>query len=166
MKPINLVSLIIWFVLSLVGGFLYSSWAVANGYHVPVSALSLSVSVLVVAMVLLVLALPIYKYKRSLKKALEAKDNKNQRVLPVDPFYAVRVLLLAKASAITAALFVGWHLGVIGYLLNAPVLAYDALGPNVTASVVSVILLVAAFVVQSICRLPNNSGPTDNKAAA
>jgi len=167
MKPINILSLVVWFVLAGVAGFFYSNWAVANGFHVPVSPLSLTVSIFVVAVILGLLALPIYRYKNALKKIREAKaGNAIAKPIPVDPFYAVRVLLLAKASAVTSALFIGWHAGVILNLLDAPVLAVDALRPNLFATLVSVVLLALAFVVQSICKLPNDSGPQDPKVPA
>ncbi|MFM8926877.1 MAG: DUF3180 domain-containing protein [Rhodoluna sp.] len=166
MKPINIISLSLWFLISLAIGFFYSSWATANGYRVPISGLSLSISIAVVSLILLGLALPIYRYKRQLKKVLEAKNNTVPRPVPVDPFYAVRVLVLAKASAITAALFIGWHLGVLAKLFISPVLATEAVGPNLTALIVSVVLIVVAFIVQSICRLPNDSGPKSDAVAA
>ena len=166
MKPINIFSLVIWFVLAGLLGFFYSNWAVANGFHVPVSPLSLTVSVFVVAVILGVLALPIYRYKNALKKIREAKTSSLQKPIPVDPFYAVRVLLLAKASAVTSAIFIGWHAGVILNLLGAPVLAVDALRPNLLATGSSVVLLITAFIVQSICKLPNDAGPQDPKVTA
>ena len=162
MKPINILSLIVWSIFSGLAGFFYSNWAVANGFHVPVSPLTLSISIFVVAVILGVLALPIYRYKNSLKKIREAKSGSTvKKPLPIDPFYAVRVLLLAKASAVTAAIFIGWHAGVVLNLFSAPVLAIDALRPNLIAGGSAVILLVSAFIVQSICRLPNDSGPQD-----
>lgn len=166
MKPISIWSLVIWFALSAVAGDQYSIWAVANSYHVPLSPLSLTLSILVVAIALLILALPIYRYKRELKKILEAKDVTNlKRPLPVDPFYAVRVLLLAKASAITSAIFIGWHAGVIFFLVMAPVIAREAVLPNLFAGIASIVLIVVAFLVQGICKLPSDSGPTDDTVA-
>lgn len=167
MKPISIVSISLWFILAAIAGYEYSSWAVNNGYAVPISPLSLTISVLVVAVSLFFLALPIYRYKRSLKKIREAKNSSSlSRPLPVDPFYAVRVLLLAKASAVTAALFIGWHGGVLVYLYLAPVVAQDAIAPNLSAGIVSIVLLVVAFVVQAICKLPNDASPGDDAVAA
>ena len=167
MKPINWISLIVWFVLSLAAGFGYSYWAVGNGYSSPASGISLSISLAAVSAILLFLALPIYRYKRALKKILEAKPGTNlPRPAPVDPFYAVKVLLLAKAAAITAALFTGWHLGVIGFLLTTPVIASEVIRPNIAALATSVILLIVCFVVQSICKLPNDTGSNQEGLAA
>ena len=59
MKPINWISLLLWFVLSLAAGFAYSYWAVGNGYSAPASGISLSISLACVSAILLFLALPI-----------------------------------------------------------------------------------------------------------
>ncbi len=166
MKPINVVSLVLWFIAATALGFGVGNWSVTNGYRVPISGISLSVSIAVVCVVLVVLALPIYRYKRALKKLLEAKDAKAQRPVPVDPFYAVRVLLLAKASAIASALFIGWHAGVLVVLFSAPVVASEAVGPNLSAGITSVVLLICAFVVQGICRLPSDGQSKDGAVAA
>ncbi|MEY4417728.1 MAG: hypothetical protein RIQ88_166 [Actinomycetota bacterium] len=166
MKPISIWSLVLWFVISVVAGDQYSTWAVANSFHVPLSPLSLTLSILVVAIALILLALPIYRYKRALKKILEAKDGANlKRPLPVDPFYAVRVLLLAKASAITSTIFIGWHAGIIFFLVTAPVIAREAIMPNLLAGIASIVLLTVAFIVQGICKLPSDSGPKDDTVA-
>ena len=166
MKPISALSLVLWFVFATAVSFGYAGWAVGNGARIPVSGISLSVSLAVACVVLIALAMPIWRYKRSLKKLLESKDTNIQRPVPVDPFYAVRVLLLAKASAVAAALFIGWHLGVLIQLFSAPVVAIEAIGPNLSAGLVSIALLICAFVVQAICRLPNDAGPKDGAVPA
>lgn len=166
MKPINLLSLILWFLVSSFAGFGYSTWAVGNGFRIPISGISLSFSLAVACIVLLALALPIWRYKRALKKFSQTKEVNPQRPVPVDPFYAVRVLLLAKASAVAAALFIGWHLGVLVKLISSPVVAPEAIGPNLSAGLVAIALLISAFVVQGICRLPNDSGPKDGAVPA
>jgi hypothetical protein len=138
-------------------GFAYTSWAVANGYHVPVSGVSLSISIFLATVILVFLASPIYRYKRQLKKVMEAKDGQAvQKPLPVDPFYAVKVLLLAKAAGITAALFAGWHIGVIIKQLNTTVVVGENVAPNIVAGIASLVLLAAAFIVVEICKLPND----------
>lgn len=159
MKPINVWTLVGAGLLATVAGFLISNFAIANGYPIPVSNLSLSFSIVVVSAVLFVLALPIARYKKQLKLSYADKSVTSLRPVPVDPFYAVRVLVLSKASAITAALFIGWHIGVIVKLFTLPVLATDSLWPNVIALAVSLILLIVAFLVQRICKLPNDPTP-------
>lgn len=166
MKPISILNLVVAFVVALLVGSGYSGWAVGNGFRIPVSPLTVSVSLAVACLVLLALAFPIWRYKKALKKLLDAKNATVQRPVPVDPFYAVRVLILAKASAMAAALFMGWHTGVLIQLYSAPVIAAEAIGPNLSAGAVAIALLISAFVVQAICRLPNDSGPKDGAVPA
>jgi len=140
----------LWAIASAVIGFGYSQWAVGNGLEVPISTPTLGISISVIAIVLLVMVLPIWKYKRNLAK------NESVKLIPVNPFYAVRVLLLAKASAITAALFIGWHGGVLLKQLTAPVVVADAMSSNITALITSFILLVEAFLIEQICKVPKD----------
>ena len=127
--------------------------------------MTLSVSVGIVAIILLVLALPIWKYKRNLKKVLDAKSAEVKKVLPVDPFYAVKVLLLARAAAVTASLFIGWHSGVLVKQFTSPVIAQEAIGPNLAAAIVSLLLLAVAFIVVEICKLPDDGSKSKSVPA-
>ena len=165
MKPISVVGVISGALISALGGFGYSNWALANGFHIPVSGVTLSVSVGIVAIILLVLALPIWKYKRNLKKVLDAKSTEVKKVLPVDPFYAVKVLLLARAAAVTASLFIGWHTGVLVKQFTSPVIAQEAIGPNLAAAIVSLLLLAVAFIVVEICKLPDDGSKSKSVPA-
>jgi hypothetical protein len=74
----------------------------------------------------------------------------------VNPFYAVRVLILSKSSAITAAVFLGWHAGVLVKQFTAPVVVPEATTLNISASVASVLLLIVAFIVEQVCKLPKD----------
>jgi hypothetical protein len=162
MKPINIIGITIWTVLAAASGYGYSYWATSTGREVPISGLTLSISVVVVAVILISLALPIWKYKRNLKKIAETlKDNPTAKItkpLPVDPFFAVRVLTLAKAGAVTAGMLGGWHLGVLIKQYTAPVIVPGSIGTNIAAAVASLVLLITALIVERICRLPRDPG--------
>jgi len=164
-KPISVIGVISWTLSAALAGFAYSNWALANGFHLPVSGITLSISVGIVAIILLVLALPIWKYKRNLKKVLDAKSTEVKKVLPVDPFYAVKVLLLARAAAVTASLFIGWHSGVLVKQFTSPVIAQEAIGPNLAAAIVSLLLLAVAFIVVEICKLPDDGSKSKSVPA-
>ena len=145
MKPISPLVITLWFLISGILGFGYSTYAVNNGLEVPISGITLALSTALIAVILLGLALPIWKYKRSITK-----------VITVNPFYAVRVLLLSKAAAITGAMFIGWHAGVLVKQFTAPVVVIDATTPNITALGSAVLLLVVGFIVEQICKLPSD----------
>lgn len=162
MKPINIVGIILWAALSIAAGYAYSYWAISTGREVPISGLTLSISVVVVAVILISLAVPIWKYKRNLLKISETlKDNPTAKInkpLPVDPFFAVRVLTLAKAGAVTAGMLGGWHIGVLIKQYTAPVIVPGSTGTNIAAAIASLILLGTALIVERICRLPRDPG--------
>ena len=151
MKPISPLIITAWVLVSGIVGFGYSTFAVNNGLEVPISGITLALSTALIAVVLLGLAVPIWKYKRTITKALTTS-----KPLPVNPFYAVRVLLLSKAAAITGAMLIGWHAGVLVKQFTAPVVVTDATTPNITALVAAVLLLIVGFVVEQICKLPSD----------
>ncbi len=151
MKPISPLIIAAWVLVSGVVGFGYSTFAVNNGLEVPISGITLALSTALIAVVLLGLAVPIWKYKRTITKALTTS-----KPLPVNPFYAVRVLLLSKAAAITGAMLIGWHAGVLVKQFTAPVVVTDATTPNITALVAAVLLLIVGFIVEQVCKLPSD----------
>jgi hypothetical protein len=151
LKPISPLIITAWVLVSGIVGFGYSTFAVNNGLEVPISGITLALSTALIAVVLLGLAVPIWKYKRTITKALTTS-----KPLPVNPFYAVRVLLLSKAAAITGAMFIGWHAGVLVKQFTAPVVVTDATTPNITALVAAVLLLIVGFIVEQVCKLPSD----------
>jgi hypothetical protein len=151
LKPISPLIIAVWVLVSGIVGFGYSTFAVNNGLEVPISGITLALSTALSALVLLGLAVPIWKYKRTITKAPTTS-----KPLPVNPFYAVRVLLLSKAAAITGAMLIGWHAGVLVKQFTAPVVVTDATTPNITALVAAVLLLIVGLVVEQICKLPSD----------
>lgn len=162
MRSISIISLAVWFGLATAAGYGVSSWAVGNGGSIPLSGISLTISLAALALILVLLAIPIARYKRKLraisKKLEDQPSAKITRPNPIDPFYAVRVLVLAKAGAVTASLFAGWHLGVLIKQLNAPVFVSSSLAPNLAAGIVALALLTVSLVVEWMCRLPKDPG--------
>jgi hypothetical protein len=151
LKPISPLIVVAWVLVSGIVGFGYSTFAVNNGLEVPISGITLALSTALIAVILLGLSVPIWKYKRSITKALTTS-----KPLPVNPFYAVRVLLLSKAAAITGAMLIGWHAGVLVKQFTAPVVVIDATTPNITALVAAVLLLIVGFIVEQVCKLPSD----------
>ena len=156
MKPTKIsVVLVIVFGVTVIS-FLAVRLLVANGMAVPASPTNLLVTLAAIAVILLALTIPIWRYKASL-----TQYTKGPRPKRVDPFYAVRVVLLAKASAITGSGFVGWHFGAMIAQLSLPVSFTAALLQNSFGLVASVVLTIAAIVAEQICRLPDE--PKDNQ---
>jgi hypothetical protein len=164
MKQISIIGVAVWLAFATAAGYGYSVWAINTGRVVPISGATLAISVIVVAVILISLAIPIWRYKRNLKKAtLALEQNPTAKVnkpMPVDPFYAVRVLLLAKAGAVTASILGGWHIGVLIKQYTATVVVESSTGTNIAAGIASLVLLAVSFIVEWMCRLPGDpNGP-------
>jgi uncharacterized membrane protein len=73
----------------------------------------------------------------------------------MNPFYAVRLVLLAKAIAISGAIFSGWHIGVVWLQLTSPIIPSSTL-QNGFALLGAVVMTVCAIIVERICRITDD----------
>jgi hypothetical protein len=74
----------------------------------------------------------------------------------LNPFYAVRVLLLAKSIAISGSIFTGWHLGVVWLQVTSPVIPSSTL-QNALALIGSFLMTAIALIVERICKITEDS---------
>lgn len=82
---------------------------------------------------------------------------------PLDPFYAVRVAVLAKASALTGAILLGAGVGILIILFGRPVLPdWSLLIPAVGLGVCSLLLVIAGLIAEWMCVLPPDD-PDDSR---
>lgn len=139
-KPLTLV------LLALLGGGL--AWFVetalaSSGNAILIPPFTIGVALLLIGGVVVVMALPV---RRVARKVPGAK---------VDPFYATRVVMLAKASSLSGALLGGAGFAIVGYLLSRSVV--PGVGSVTMALVMaagSVALLVAGLVAEHMCAIP------------
>jgi hypothetical protein len=157
-KPTKLSFLFLLALVAAVTGYFVAALLVGRGLSVPVSPVNLILTLGAIGIVLLGLSIPIWRYRSALK------DSAVKRPKRVDPFYAVRVLLLAKASSIAGALFAGWHLGVVGFQLLSPVVIQVLALQNGLGFFASAALVASAFVTEQICRLPSDPTPDPDQA--
>lgn len=139
-------------LLGLVVGYLLEVAAAATGTPNIVPPLSLPITLVAVAVVLLLLAWPVRQSTRK-REAGEARRE-------VNPFVAMRVAVLAKASSLAGVLMFGAGLGIVLHLLTRTVVppgmtVWLAVGMAIGA----VILLVAGLVAEYFCMLP----PSDDE---
>ena len=158
MKPTRPLVLLFVTLATATTAFFIAGFLVGRGFSIPASPSNLVVTVAAIATVLLALAVPIWRYRAALK------DHSGKRPKRVDPFYAVRVLLLAKASSMGGSLFLGWHLGVISFQMATPVVAFSPLLQNLLGAFSSLVLIIAALVTEQICRLPKDSSSEPDEA--
>jgi hypothetical protein len=128
---------------------------VRSGRTVFIAPASLVFTLPSIAILLAAFAWPMVRYRRDLASALKATEPKP--VKRVDPFYAVRVLGLAKASAFTSSAIMGWQIGVLIYLLSRPAQVSGAIARTIEAGIGALVLLVVALIVERFCRLPNEA---------
>lgn len=73
---------------------------------------------------------------------------------PINPFWALRVAVLAKASSIIGALFGGFGVGLAVFLLSRPVPpSVGSLGPIIATAVCGALLVVAGLVAEHLCTI-------------
>lgn len=72
----------------------------------------------------------------------------------IDPFYAIRVVLFAKASALAGAWFGGLAIGLMLFLLFRAVPSDAAVLPVFGVFGGAVLLVVGGLVAEQLCRLP------------
>ena len=153
MKQTRLVTLLGWAISATTAGYLLPKLIVANGGSVPVAQLNIIITLPAIAIILALAAIPVFKYNRALKKASGVAAKR------VNPFYAVRLVLLAKAIAIAASLFTGWHIGLVWFQATAPVIS-TAIWQNVAGLVGSLVMLLAGILVEKACRIKDDGNGT------
>lgn len=146
-RPTTLVGL---GVLSVIAGYLLDAALVSSRMPALVPPLALGLVLLALGGVVVSLALPVRR---------TARGESTERI---DPYYATRVLLLAKASGLTGALFGGLAGGLLAFLLTRGVgVAIGSLVPTVVAVVGGLGLLVGGLVAERMCTVPPDGDGDD-----
>lgn len=143
MKRTQPVSLIALGLGGLVLGFLIEITAAASGVPIIVPPITLPVTLVLIAGIVLILAWPI-------RQATNGKPGRR-----VDPFMAMRVAVLAKASSLSGALLLGGGLGIVLYILTRSVVPTIAsLWLAIGTALGAAVLLVGGLVAEHFCTLP------------
>jgi Protein of unknown function (DUF3180) len=145
-------------LLGLLGGAL--GWflqviLVALGRPAIILPLTLGSVLALIGIIVVVLALPI---RRVVKGTATAR---------VDPFYATRVVVLAKASSISGGLLGGGSVGMLAFVLSRSVVSVNSVTMSSATVVGAVILLVGGLVAEKMCTLPpDDETPQDARNGA
>jgi hypothetical protein len=139
-------------VVGLVLGLALSQLSAGFGYVFPASPTSLPISLLVLAIANYLFSYPIYRYRKQLGRYKEGIRPERP-----NPFYAVRVLILARASVLAGALFSGWHAGLIIWLLSFSVAPENLMLSSSFGLVGAVALTLGGLVSQWNCKTPPRS---------
>ncbi len=128
-------------------GWLLEVALTAGGRPSVTPPISFGAVLLVIAIAVVVLAIPV-------RRVAKGRKHPDGTPATVDPFYATRVLALAKSSIWVGAFLTGGTAAVLGYELSRPSLNGSALLPMILALVASAALLVAGIVAEEMCRIP------------
>lgn len=145
-KPLNLVLLA---VLGATVAWFLQVVLTATGNAIVIPPLTLSVALALIGAIVIIMALPVRKVARREEGAR------------VDPFYATRVVMLAKASSLSGALLGGGGLGVATYLLSRSVVpGVGSIALALAAVAGAIVLLVCGLVAESMCAIPPDDDDT------
>lgn len=142
MRRTRPVVLVIAAVLGAGAGFLLDQMFTAGGRHTFVPTISLPILLVLLGALVVILAVPIRRATRTPGAA------------PVNPFRAVRVAVLAKASSIVGAAAGGFALGLIVFLLTRPVApSIGSMGEIIATAVAGAILVATGLVAEYLCTI-------------
>lgn len=127
-------------------GALVQTALAANGKPIISLPITLAIALAVIGGIVITLAVPI----RRMTRATTAPR--------VDPFYATRIVMLAKACAVTGSLLAGFGVGILAYLLTRSVVGVGSLTQAIAAIVGAGVLLTGGLIAEQMCRIP----PTDD----
>ena len=148
MKRTSFGLVVVLLVIAAVVGYLIELALVTSGSHAFAPPISLPLTLTAIAVVIVALAIPVRRTVTGKRKGR------------LDPFYAVRVAVLAKSSALTGALLTGLGGGIIAHTVSLPILNGDLLGRGIAQTVGAALLLAAGLVAERLCTLPpDNTAP-------
>ena len=141
-KPLSLLAL---GTLGAIALFGVEALLVRLGEPQFVPPITLGVALGFIGVIIPVLAWPM----RSLTRGTQHKS-----ATPVNPFYATRVLLLAKAGALTGAILCGAGIGIVLFVLWRPVIVPGSLILAGITALGGLILTVGSLLAERWCQIP------------
>lgn len=149
MKPTKASPLVLLAVIGGAAGWIAELMLVGSGRASLVPPITLGIALALIGVLVVFGAMPVSRVTRRVVGA------------SVDPFYATRIVLLAKASSLTGAMLTGVAVAVLLFLLSRSVVA--SAGSIAMASVTVVgaaMLLAGGLVAEKMCTLPpEDDGP-------
>ncbi|MET0303879.1 MAG: DUF3180 domain-containing protein [Microbacteriaceae bacterium] len=167
MKRTSATALLALALIGALAGFALETTLVLTGRARFDPPFTLPFALVLMAALVIVLVLPVWRSTRDGRRGgrggRDDRGSRGPRMAeagriarePVDPFYATRVVVLAKASALTGALLAGAGAGILVWLLTRSVVA--GLGSTVMAIVAAggaLVLMIAGLVAEHLCTVP------------
>jgi hypothetical protein len=148
-KRTRVTTLVVLGIVGAAAGALVELALVAAGRPIVNLPITLAVALAVIGGIVVTMAVPI----RWMTRATTAPR--------VDPFYATRILMLAKACAYTGALVAGVGAGVLAYLLTRSVIGLGSVTQAIAAIAGAGVLLAGGLVAEHMCRVPPDDDEND-----
>ena len=130
-------------LLGGVAGWFLETALVAGGRAAFIPPVTLAAALALIGIIVVALALPVYRVVKGTAKTR------------VDPFYATRAVVLAKASSLTGALLGGAAVAILLFLLTRSVIPpVGSLALAIATVVAGIVLLAGGLVAEKMCTLP------------
>lgn len=143
MKPTKASPLVVLAAIGVLAAWFVEVMLVGSGRPSLVPPITLGVALALIGVLVVLGALPVFRVARGVAGAR------------VDPFYATRIVLLAKASSLTGAMLTGVAVAVLVFLLTRSVVAAaGSIGMAVVTLVGAALLLVGGLAAEKMCTLP------------
>lgn len=129
-------------MLGVAAGFLVNQVLTSSGRPTFAPAVTLPILLVLLGAVVVVLAVPI-------RRATRGTGN-----VVVNPFRAVRIAMLAKASSIVGAVIGGMGVGLLAFVTTRPVVpSLGSLTTVIATAVCGAILVTAGLVAEHLCTI-------------
>ncbi|WP_166980346.1 DUF3180 domain-containing protein [Paramicrobacterium fandaimingii] len=153
MKRTTATPLVSLWAIGIVAGFLTEMALTASGSAVFVPPLSLALTLVVVGGIVVGFSIPI---RRSVTGTSKRR---------VDPFQAMRIVSLARASSWSGSLFLGLALGAGAYMITRTVWpGVASVWLTAAMALGSALLIAAGLVAEHLCRLPKDEDDDPDSA--
>lgn len=150
MKRTNFGLLVLLAALGAVGGAFLETGLTAAGRPIIIPPVTLAIALAAIGGIVIALAVPILRLTRGKANA------------PVDAYYATRVLVLAKASALTGAILTGFGIGITFYLLSRSIVAQGSVGMAIITVIGAGVLLAGGLIAEQMCAVPPRDDDDDD----
>lgn len=154
MKRTTVSTILLLVAIGAVGAGLLQAVLASVGRPIIIPPFTLPVALAAIGIIVVLMAVPISRM---------VQGTSGPRG-PVDPFYATRVVMLAKASALGGGLLTGAGIGLLVYLLSRSVApGVGSLGLTIAALIGAGLLLAGGLIAELMCRIPPDNDNDDDK---
>ncbi len=142
MKRTKVTTLIVLAVVGATVGALGELALQVSGRLILPLPITLAITLAVIGGILVTMAIPIRRMTRTASAPR------------VDPFYATRTVMLAKAGSVTGSLMVGVGIGVLAYLLTRSVVGVGSVTQAIATIIGAGVLLAGGLLAEHMCSVP------------